>query len=213
MKSKIILVIGLGVFLWCINSFTPLSSEPRNTAKADTLVVDSIFEQIFPINLYDARSGQIRSLFKIPFREQVVTKTEIRVHTFTQGRNYLRLNYMLNDHGYQIDSLHLYDNAMRLGLGLKIGISRGELNRVLRAETHADKVVVFNKYQTMRCVFLSASRQAYRLDGIARAVCKISLLVGNYGIFRVLSEYLLIIICQNGLNDSFFCLGILFVAS
>lgn len=154
MKSKIILLLGFGAFL-LFNSFTPAvsGSEPQNAAKADTLVVDSIFEMIFPINLYDAHPGQIRSLFKIPFRERVVTKTEIRVHTFTQGRNYLRLNYLLNDHGYQIDSLHLYDNAMKLGMGMKIGMTRDDLNRVLRAKIHADKVVVYNRYQTMRCVF------------------------------------------------------------
>jgi hypothetical protein len=153
MKAKIILLLFLGIPVLGVYAQATSFGVSGDVAKADTLVCDTLFAAIFPINLFDATTREIHGLFKVPFRENIVHRTEIRVHTFVGGRDFLRLNYMLADHGYLIDSLCVNDNLIRLGFGLSMGMSRFDFNKVMKRNVTQDLVVVFNNDLTMRCLF------------------------------------------------------------
>ena len=93
---------------------------------------------------------------------------------------------MLNDQGYVLDSLSLHDDVMRLGMGFRIGMSRDVFNKIVRINTTQDIVVIFNDYQTVRCIFFFKENKLIHIiispEQYGRSVWWSEILTDIYGV-------------------------------
>ena len=98
----------------------------------------------------------------------------------------MRLHYMLNDQGYVLDSISLHDDVMRLPMGFRIGMSRDVFNKIVRINTTQDIVVIFNDYQTVRCIFFFKENKLIHIiispEQYGRSVWWSEILTDIYGV-------------------------------